>query len=474
MHVLESTWVNTYPKPSAAHSNPLDDDTVGRSDNLKSSHLLMNRGLSKQRLTRLQQIAQNVFLHSLHHMRQGHLQLTLPDHSILTFGSASANLPSAEIVIQDGAFFSKIIAFGHIGFGEAYVEGLWDTPDLEAVIQWALLNVNTSPLLEGSRNKAWYLNFLGGVNRLMHRLQENSLSGSRKNIRAHYDLSNAFFSRMLDPTMMYSSAWFEEEAASCPPAETLQAAQIKKIDRLAQALHLSSDDHVLEIGSGWGGLACHVAKTYGCRITTVTISEAQYNLAKARIDAEGLSNRIDLQLKDYRELSGQFDKIISVEMVEALGDQYFDLFFDQCTKLLKPDGLLGIQMITCPDARYELLKNNVDFIQKHIFPGSLLPSISRVLQALGRAGDISLLSMEDFGLSYAKTLRVWNERFLAHASDYPAMGLDETFMRKWHYYLMYCAAAFQMRNISVVQAIFTRPNNLRLNQKASGKKAMAA
>jgi cyclopropane-fatty-acyl-phospholipid synthase len=161
-------------------------------------------------------------------------------------------------------------------------------------------------------------------------------------------------------------------------------------------------------------------------------------------------------------------------MVEALGDKYFDLFFSRCTQVLKPDGLLGLQMITCPDSRYELLKNNVDFIQKHIFPGSLLPSVGRVLKALARAGDISLLSLDDFGLSYAKTLRIWNDRFLAHASEYPAMGLDEAFMRKWHYYLMYCAAAFQMRNISVVQAIFTRPNNLRLNQPAFSSKALAA
>jgi cyclopropane-fatty-acyl-phospholipid synthase len=300
------------------------------------------------------------------------------------------------------------------------------------------------------------LNLLKFYNRALHLLRPNSVGTARRNISEHYDLGNDFYRLWLDPTMTYSSAYFTA------PAQTLEAAQIAKYDALCRKLRLIPGDHVLEIGSGWGGFACHAVRHYGCRVTTVTISVEQFNYARERFLREGLADRVDIRLEDYRRLTGKFDKIVSVEMMEALGDRYLETYCAKLHALLKPDGLIGLQYITVPDSRHAELKSDVDWIQKHIFPGSLLLSIGRVNHALNRTGDLFLHHLEDLGLSYARTLRAWFDAFNARLADVRALGFDERFIRKWNYYLQYCEAAFAMRNISVVQAIYTRPNNPRL------------
>jgi cyclopropane-fatty-acyl-phospholipid synthase len=284
-------------------------------------------------------------------------------------------------------------------------------------------------------------------------LRPNSLATSRRNICEHYDLGNEFYKLFLDPTMTYSCACFQK------PGQTLEAAQTAKYDRLCQKLRLQPGEHVLEIGSGWGGFALHAAQSCGCRVTTITISEEQFKYARELFTKNGLADRIEIKLMDYRLLTGRFDKIASIEMLEAVGDAYLETYFGKCHELLKRDGLLAVQMITCPDSRYQALRKNVDWIQKHIFPGSLLLSINRVNEVATRTGGMLLHDLMDLGLCYAETLKRWRITFNEHAVRVRQLGFDDHFIRKWNYYLCYCEAAFAMRNISVVQAVYTRPNN---------------
>lgn len=332
--------------------------------------------------------------------------------------------------------------FGDVGFGESYVDGDWDTDSIERVIAWAILNVENSPAMSGSKSRAFALNLLKFYNRALHLLRPNSIGTARQNISEHYDLGNGFYRLWLDPTMTYSSALFTA------PDQTLESAQTAKYDALCRKLRLVPSDHVLESGSGWGGFACHAVRNYGCRVTTATISVEQFHFAKERFKREGVKQRTEVLLEDYRNLTGQFDKVASIEMMEALGDRYLETYFAKIHSLLKPDGLVGVQYITVPDSRHAELKRGVNWIQKHIFPGSLL------------------LSIEDLGLSYTSTLRMWFDTFNARAAEVRALGFDDRFIRKWNYYLQYCEAAFAMRNISVVQAIYTRPNNPRLRASA--------
>ncbi|MDX2086104.1 MAG: cyclopropane-fatty-acyl-phospholipid synthase family protein [Candidatus Melainabacteria bacterium] len=395
-------------------------------------------------------------------MPHGRLTLTLPDGSTHVGGNTSDGdvepvgfdaVQASIHVVDENDFFTSLLLYSHIGFAEAYMRGAWETPHLAEVIRWFIVNLDHAPMLEGSPAQKFMFNLLGQCNRMQHWLRENSITRARNNIQAHYDLSNPFFSLFLDPTLAYSSARFSE------PGMSLEAAQQSKYQALVQKLRLKATDHVLEIGSGWGGFALYAAQQTGCRVTTITISDKQYAEAKRRIEQAGLSDRVEVRLQDYRHVKGQFDKIVSVEMIEAVGDRYYETFFAQCHRLLKPEGLLVLQMITCPDCRFEILRRNVDFIQKHIFPGSLLPSLARITQALNRTGDLFLFELEDLGLSYAKTLAEWHCRFNQHLPEVRALGFDEPFIRKWNYYLQYCQAAFDTRNITVVQAVYTRPNN---------------
>jgi cyclopropane-fatty-acyl-phospholipid synthase len=389
----------------------------------------------------------------------GELIINLPDGSQRRLGHGQTTEQSqrwpqlkAQMVINHPRFFKAIVKAGDIGLAESYVQGDWDSPNVAAVLRWFIINtVNRYP--NGDMRSVWQVNLAQWINRWAHRLRPNSLEGSQLNIRAHYDLSNPFFQLFLDPTMAYSSGKFTAMD------EDLETAQNNKFESLCQKLRLRPSDHLLEIGTGWGGLAVYAAKQYGCQITTVTISKAQYDGAMARIQQAGVEHLVTLKLCDYRQLTGQFDKIVSVEMIEAVGDAYYEVFFAQCQRLLKPHGLLCLQMITCPDDRYNLLKQHVDFIQKYIFPGSLLPSLDRIQQALRQCTALTMFELEDMGNSYARTLTLWDNNFLNQLKAVKQMGFDDAFIRKWHYYLQYCEAAFATRNITVVQALYSRANN---------------
>lgn len=394
----------------------------------------------------------SIILGLLEKMPLGSLQLTLPSGETLRYGNGEGI--AADVRINNIDFFRKSVLYGDIGFGEAYVDGDWDTADITKVISWFLLNVDHAPSVSGSKQKTLLLNLLKFINWAKHFNRANSVSGSRKNISEHYDLNNDFFSLFLDPSMTYSSGYFLSESAS------LAEAQVEKYDRLCRKLKLKATEHVLEIGSGWGGNAIHIAKNYGCRVTTVTISEEQYKLAKERVEAAGLADKITLLLSDYRHIKGQFDKIVSIEMLEAVGHEFLDAYFKKCHELLKKDGVLAVQVITCPDPRYDSLRKGVDWIQKHIFPGSLLPSVGAINRAINNTGDMTLVNLEDLGLHYARTLAAWRKNFNNALHEVKKLGFDDRFIRKWNYYLCYCEAAFAMRNINVMQMVYTRPNNL--------------
>ena len=409
-------------------------------------------------------------LRSFAAMTRGHLRIELPDgtsHEIGTHAAAvqltlPLALPAFALIrVKRDAFFKKCLFAGDIGFAESYIDGDWETPHLAAVIAWFLLNVDDAPTLSGSTKKhaqSFALNLLRHTNRLGHLLRPNSREIARRNISEHYDLSNDFFALFLDPSMMYSSAKWP----AAHPHFTLEEAQREKNDALCRSLRLTPSDHVLEIGTGWGGWSLHAAQTYGCRVTTVTISQQQYDLARSRIAAAGLADRVDVQLRDYRDLTGTYDKIVSIEMMEAIGHRYLPDFTAVLNRVLKPDGLLALQFITCPDSRYVKFRRGIDFIQKHIFPGSLLLSLNRVNDLLSRSGGFTLHHIDDLGHDYARTLRLWDENFRHRTEQILALGFDDRFMRKWTYYLAYCESAFAMRNISVVHTLHTRPNNLSL------------
>ncbi|MEZ5414821.1 MAG: cyclopropane-fatty-acyl-phospholipid synthase family protein [Opitutaceae bacterium] len=401
---------------------------------------------------------------ALEDMPLGRLHLRLPAGDNLIFGARTdaafdplpLNIPgTATITVQREAFFKKCVLAGDIGFAEAYLDGDWTTPNLTAVIAWFIQNHEHAPELSGSkRAQAGMFNLLRWFNRLGHLLRPNNRATARRNISEHYDLSNDFFALWLDPSMMYSSAKWSQ------PDLTLEQAQREKNDALCRRLRLTRDDHVLEIGTGWGGWSLHAAATYGCRVTTLTISQEQKALAEKRIAAAGLSDRITVEFRDYRDVEGQFDKIVSIEMMEAIGHRYLPDFTRTIARVLKRDGLVALQFITCPDARYDAFRHGVDFIQKHIFPGSLLLSMNRVNAQLTRAGGFWLHEVEDMGRDYARTLRLWHDAFMAKLDGVRELGFDDRFIRKWSYYLCYCEAAFALRNISVVQTLHTRSNNL--------------
>lgn len=390
-------------------------------------------------------------LRLLQPMKKGNLRLELPDGRVVHLGESTEI--NASVRVLDQVFFKHCLLYGDIGFGESYVNGWWDTDNITNVVKWFLLNVDNAPTVSGSSAKSLLLNLLKLNNRTFHLGRNNSLSGSRKNISEHYDLSNQFFSLFLDPSMTYSSAYFKNSGM------TLEEAQLAKYERLCQQLKLKPVDHVLEIGSGWGGNAIYMAKNYGCKVTTVTISQEQHDLAVQKIEAAGLTHKITVLLQDYRKLTGNYDKIVSIEMLEAVGAEFYETYFKKCHELLNKNGLLALQVITCPDSRFESLKNGVDWIQKHIFPGSLLPSVAAINGAINKVSDFTLVDLKDIGTHYAHTLNTWHRAFNERLSDVKELGFNEAFIRKWNYYLCYCEAAFAMRNIHVMQMLYTRPNN---------------
>jgi len=421
---------------------------------MNPSTAILNPPLTQPRAEKSGGFYQRVVTQSLEQMTLGCLRLELPDGTKKIIGQPDAQI-FASVRIANWNFFKRCVLFGDVGFGEAFVDGDWDTDDITKVISWFILNVENSPAMSGSssKTKKFLFNLLGWQNRIRHLLRPNSLTTSRRNISEHYDLGNDFYRLFLDRTMTYSSALFE------PPDQTLESAQIAKYDRLCRQLKLQPGEQVLEIGSGWGGFSRHAATHYGVHITTVTISEEQFRYARDLFAREKLTGLVEVKLMDYRKLTGQFDKIISIEMIEAVGDAFLETYFAKCHELLKPGGLLALQMITCPDGRYDSLRKNVDWIQKHIFPGSLLLSVHRVNEALRQTGDLFLHDLKDLGLSYAETLKRWRITFNQNEAAVRALDFSPRFIRKWNYYLSYCEAAFARRNITVVQAVYTRPNN---------------
>jgi len=389
-------------------------------------------------------------------MPLGGLLVKYSDGTSIQYGEEGHEIEATIQLNDDKEFFRQCVAYGNVGMGEAYMAEIWDTPDIKSVITWFIRNMHAQMGKNASSNKIKKINKFKFLNKLFHIARANTIRTSKKNISEHYDLGNDFYKLFLDPSMTYSSGLFIEEDA------TLEEAQYEKYDALCRKLQLTASDHVLEIGCGWGGFACHAAKHYGCKITGVTISQEQLNYALDRVKNEGLVDLVDLRMQDYREIEGQYDHIVSIEMLEAVGDKYLPTYFKKCNELLKPDGALGIQIITVPDCRYEGLKQGVDFIQRHIFPGSLLLSTGRIAQVMKKTGELTAFQIDDMGIDYARTLSAWYERFNNELPTVRRQGFSETFIRKWNYYLKYCEAAFQTRNISVVQAIYTKPNNEKL------------
>jgi cyclopropane-fatty-acyl-phospholipid synthase len=406
-------------------------------------------------MTWWQRTCSKIVIGAFTRMKTGQLKMSLPSGETLETGLADT-LPCAIIRINNPEFFVRCVLFGAIGFAEAYIDGFWETDNLTDVVSWFIANLEQSTVFEGSAHKLPTLDLLSIYNRLVHLSRPNSLAKSAANIRAHYDLSNDFFALFLDRSMTYSSALYRTGS------ESLETAQVEKWDRLCRKLHLKAGEQILEIGSGWGSFALYAAKTYGVKVTTITISKEQFDYVQKRLKHEDVGGRVEIRLCDYRKMEGQFDKIVSIEMVEALGDAYVDVFFEKCGRLLKKDGLLAIQMIITPDCRYDLLRRNVDFIQKHIFPGSLLMSVERVNSSIRKSSDLNLYDLKDFASSYAKTLSTWRDNFNAELENIRAIGFDDSFIRKWNYYFSYCEAAFATRQISVVQVVYARPNNIQI------------
>jgi cyclopropane-fatty-acyl-phospholipid synthase len=353
----------------------------------------------------------------------------------------------ATLTVHNPRCYTDMAFGGSIGAGESYMSGFWSADNLTTLIRIIILNRS---VLEGIESGLARLT--APLHRLLHALRKNTKEGSRKNITAHYDLGNDFYALWLDETMTYSCNIFERDDAS------LAQAAMAKCDRICRKLRLRSGDRVLEIGTGWGGFAVHAAKNYGCQVTTTTISRRQYEWAQERVAREGLTNRITLLLEDYRELRGQFDKLVSIEMIEAVGHHFLETYLKICSERLTGDGMMALQAITMTDQFYDSQLRTPDFIKRYIFPGSFIPSISAITNALARATDMKLIHLEDITPHYAKTLRTWRERFFANVEAVKRLGYPESFIKMWDYYLCYCEAGFAERYLGDTQMIFTKPD----------------
>lgn len=362
----------------------------------------------------------------------------------------------ASVRINNPSAWLAIFHSGSLGAGEAYMQGSWDTPDLLKVIRIFVRNMSLLEQMDASASLAGRMGA-----KLFHWLRRNTLGGSRRNIAAHYDLSNDFFGLILDKSMAYSAGIFRHDS------DTLETASREKFKHICERLQLGPQDHLLEIGTGWGGLAIHAARHYGCRVTTTTISKEQHCYATEWVRREGLQDRITLLLKDYRELEGSFDKLVSVEMIEAVGPQYYSEYFSRCSSLLKPEGLMLIQAITISDQRYAQSLGNTDFIKRYIFPGGQLPSNAIICSHLAEDTDMQLIGLEDITRDYALTLQAWTERFNSRLADVRKQGFNETFIRMWRYYMAFCEGGFRERVIHTAQFLMAKPGFRTVNRVAS-------
>jgi cyclopropane-fatty-acyl-phospholipid synthase len=367
------------------------------------------------------------------------------DDGEVRMGTPAADGLRVHLRVHHPRLWRRVATGGLLAATEAYIDGDWDADDLTALARLFSRNMDQVASLDSGLGR-----LIRPIARTHEWFSRNSRGGSRRNIAAHYDLGNDFFELMLDPTMTYSCGVFER------PDATLEEASIAKIDRLCRKLHLHGGDHLLEIGSGWGALAIHAAARYGCRVTTTTISARQHERVVQRVAAAGMSDRITVLLSDYRDLRGQYSKLVSVEMIEAVGAEYFDTFFRTCASLLQPDGLLAIQAITVADQRFDAARRAVDFIKRHIFPGSCIPSVGALTSSSSRVSDLRLVDLEDFTLHYAKTLAGWRDNLLRNA-DAVARLTDERFRRLWMLYLAYCEGGFAERHTGLVHMVYARP-----------------
>lgn len=400
------------------------------------------------KLRLLDGIAKKLLLSRLKNIKDG--EIVIQDHGEkYKFGNLTERCQLAiTIEVNNSHFYSDIVFGGSIGAGEAYMSGYWETSDLTALIRLFVINRHVLEDVESGLAR-----LTQPIQKLMHWLNRNTQKGSRKNIAAHYDLGNDLFSLMLDPTMMYSSAVFTDSKMS------LYDAQINRLDMICHKLDLKPTDHLLEIGTGWGGLSIHAARHYGCQVTTTTISREQYDLACQRVENEGLADKVTVLFQDYRDLQGKFDKLVSIEMIEAVGHQFYDTYFKKCSDLLKPDGMMLLQAITIADQNFEAAKNAVDFIQRYIFPGSCIPSNTSILASVTRSSDLRLFNLQDIGPHYATTLRMWRENVHQHINTVKQLGYSDEFIRMWDFYLCYCEGGFIERAISDVHMLFVKPDN---------------
>ena len=355
--------------------------------------------------------------------------------------------PECTLIVHDMGFYSDLILDGGLGAARSYMNAKWSSPNLTSLFRFFVTNIDTTDGLDSSIARLGSL-----IPKIKHQVRRNTPGGSRRNIHKHYDLGNELFELFLDESMTYSAGIFESKQSS------MGQASIAKLDRICRKLRLGPDDHILEIGSGWGSFAIHAAGQYGCRVTTTTISKQQFDLASERIARAGLADRVELLLRDYRDLEGKFDKLISIEMIEAVGHKFLPYYFKKCAELLRQDGQMLLQAITMPDRRYEQYLRTTDFIQTYIFPGSCCPSLSAMLGAMKSTSDFSLVHLEEIGQHYAKTLRHWRRKFKENESRVLQLGYPQRFVRMWEYYLCYCEAGFAERYIGDVQMLLNKPS----------------
>jgi cyclopropane-fatty-acyl-phospholipid synthase len=400
--------------------------------------------------------AQHTITSVLEQFVVGRVEVVLPDGRRRVFGDAASPL-SSRIHVHDWRFFTRLLHGATVGVGESYLQGEWSSSDLVSLVRIVIANRRALRRI----TPAALANIAS--DKLIHALRANRLGRSKRNIAAHYDLSNELYALFLDDTMTYSAAYFTS------PSDTLEQAQEAKYRRLAEKARIGAGDHVLEIGCGWGGFAIFAASTYGCRVTGITLSEEQAAFARQRVSDAGLEELVSIELTDYREVTGRFDRIISIEMLEAVGHRYLDTFFATIDRLLAPDGLAAVQVITIPEQRYENYKRRPDFIQRYIFPGGHLPSLEAMSGSMGRSGDLYVEEVDNIGVHYAETLRRWRERFLANVEEVHALGFDDRFVRMWEFYLAYCEGAFLARYISDLQVVLTRPMNGTLGTHPYGR-----
>ncbi|HTU66868.1 MAG TPA: cyclopropane-fatty-acyl-phospholipid synthase family protein [Steroidobacteraceae bacterium] len=412
---------------------------------------LLGLDLPRARPSLLARLGRKLMLARLAEFSRGELRVVEPGGATLTFGRRSAEYDlGCTLYIDHPQTFADAAFGGTVGAGEAYIRGLWRCDDLTALVRIFVANRDVMNRMDSR----W--SFVSRpLLKLFHWANRNSRNGSARNIAAHYDLGNPLYELMLDETMAYSCGIFPRPDASLVVASTT------KFEAACRKLDLQPTDHVLEIGTGWGGFAIHAVERYGCRVTTCTISAAQRDYAVRKIAERGLSDRITVLLTDYRDLEGQFDKLVSIEMIEAVGAQYLDGYFAQCARLLKPDGAMLLQAITIQDQFYEQALKNVDYIQRYVFPGSFIPCVRVMLDSLSRKTDMKLFDLEDIGPHYARTLRLWRERFFRNVAKVRDLGYPESFVRLWEYYLCYCEGGFLERQLGTVQMLLTKPANRR-------------